>query len=47
MADKIKLILENSNLSDNLAMQAREDSREYSWLSRAETIKKFILSNGH
>ncbi len=47
MAEKIKLILENQNLANNISMQAREDSRQYSWLSRAETIKEFILSDEH
>lgn len=47
MAEKIKLILENPELADNLSRQAREDSEQYSWLSRTETIKNFILSNGN
>lgn len=45
MAEKIKLILENSQLADNISEQAQKDSEQYSWLSRAELIKEFILSN--
>lgn len=42
MAEKMKLILEDSHLADNLSKQAQEDSKQYSWVNRADQIINFI-----
>lgn len=42
MAEKIKLILENLHLADNLSRQAKEDSKQYSWINRADRVINFI-----
>jgi len=42
MAEKIKFILENPHLADNLSRQAQEDAKQYSWNNRADRIINFI-----
>jgi len=44
LADKFKFILENKNLAERLSNQALNDSKNYSWLKRAENIIKFIYA---
>ena len=44
LADAIKKILENRNLSDMISKQAFEDVKNYTWQKRAEKILNFIKS---
>lgn len=42
LADGIKFVLENKSLAENLANQAFQDVKSYTWQKRAEMILEFI-----
>jgi len=42
LAEKIKLLLDNQSLGEELASQASEDAEKYTWSRRAERIMGFI-----
>lgn len=45
LAQKIIFILKNPELADQLSRASKKKAEQYSWLSRAQTIKSFILSD--
>jgi glycosyltransferase involved in cell wall biosynthesis len=43
LAEKIKLVLNNSDLAKRVSTQALLDAKQYTWRKRAEKIKEFLV----
>jgi glycosyltransferase involved in cell wall biosynthesis len=45
LMEGIRHLLENSNLAERLARQAKEDVRQYTWKRRAAVILRHVLGD--